>query len=111
MYYERHIFVCENVREAGPRESCGPKGSGELRDYLKSSVKKSCPGRRIRVNKAGCLDRCEEGPTVVVYPEGRWFRLESKADVDRFVAAYLKNDSVDGIEDLRLPDTHPSRRS
>lgn len=89
MYYEKHIFLCENVREPGKRPSCGNAGSTQLRTLLKDLVKKECPGRKIRVNMSGCLDRCEEGPAAVVYPEGLWLRLKNENDVQEFVKKYL----------------------
>ncbi len=110
MYYDRHVFLCENKREGGDRECCADKDSKRLRKVLKEKTKAAKLDQRIRINGAGCLDRCEEGPTVVVYPEGRWFRLKNEADMDRFVETYLKDGSVAGIEDLELPDEHPADR-
>ena len=84
-YYQRHIFFCTNDR--GPvseRPSCNRCGSAEIRDYAKKRVKElgqSGEGK-IRVNKAGCLDRCEEGPVCVVYPEGTWYTYIDESDLD-----------------------------
>lgn len=90
MFYEKHVFVCENKRDvSAPRPSCGYRDSAKLRALLKDLAKEHCPGRRIRVNMSGCLDRCEEGPVTVCYPEGRWFRLTSEEEVRRFVLEYL----------------------
>ncbi|MCB1157451.1 MAG: (2Fe-2S) ferredoxin domain-containing protein [Leptospiraceae bacterium] len=96
-YYEKHIFVCENVREDGKRVSCGSQASAEIRAYLKEQTKKKAPGRKIRINASGCLDRCELGPLLVSYPEGRWFRLKTREDVDRFIESYIL-DSSQNIE-------------
>jgi (2Fe-2S) ferredoxin len=90
LYYEKHIFVCENSREQGKRVSCGWSNSKEIREYLKLKVKEVLPEKKIRVNTSGCLDRCEVGPVLVVYPEGLWFSLKTKEDVDQFVENYLK---------------------
>lgn len=107
MYFDKHVFVCENVRESG-RECCAHKGSVELRALLKSRAKEHLRNAgvnlKVRVNAAGCLDRCEEGPVVVVYPAGHWFRLQDAADVERFVAGYLEHGDPEAIADLRLPD-------
>lgn len=64
----------------------------ELRDYCKARVKKlGLTGTgKVRVNQAGCLDRCEQGPVVVVYPEGVWYRYQSEADVDEIIEQHLQ---------------------
>jgi (2Fe-2S) ferredoxin len=100
-YFDAHIFVCCNRRPDGhPRGSCAAKGSEALRDYMKARVKEA----RIphaRVNMAGCLDRCEEGPCVVIYPAGTWYRIESRADVDAIIEQHLTGGGR--AEALRLP--------
>ncbi|MBX7058396.1 MAG: (2Fe-2S) ferredoxin domain-containing protein [Leptospirales bacterium] len=106
MYYDAHIFFCENVREEGARVSCGRQRSAELRNLLKRRVKENGLKMRIRINSSGCLDRCEEGPVQVAYPEGRWFRLRSAEDVERFLQDYLQRGDLQALNDLRLPD-HP----
>lgn len=88
-YFRKHIFLCTNERPAGhPRGCCKAKGSEKLRDYMKARVKEA-GFRDIRVNSAGCLDRCELGPTLVIYPEGVWYRVESPADVDEIIQRHL----------------------
>ncbi len=79
-YYRQHVFFCCNQRDGG-RPCCNDKGATELRDYCKQRVKKlGLAGTgRVRVNMAGCLDRCEEGPVIVVYPEEVWYRYENRA--------------------------------
>ncbi len=113
MYFEKHVFVCENLREGG-RECCAEKNSVELRGVLKQKAKavlrEAGQKRRVRINGAACLDRCEEGPVAVVYPEGRWFRLKSADDIERFAESYLRDDDLAAIEDLRLSDLHPIER-
>lgn len=90
-YFERHVFFCCNQREERDRESCENHGATELRDYCKKRVKKlGLAGEgRVRVNIAGCLDRCEEGPVAVVYPEGVWYRYRNREDVDAIVDEHL----------------------
>lgn len=90
-YYERHIFFCENQRDEADRACCARHGASELRDYCKGLVKaKGLSGAgKVRVNKAGCLDRCEEGPCVVVYPEGTWYTYVDKSDIDEIVEEHL----------------------
>lgn len=93
-FYEKHIFVCENIREEGKRVSCGRANSKKIKDYLKLKTKELCPDKNIRINVSGCMDRCEEGPITVSYPEGDWFCLKNEADVDTFVNEYLVGGSL-----------------
>ena len=89
-YYQAHVFCCTNVRPAAhPRGSCSRKNSVQLRDYMKAKVKDlGLPG--IRVNASGCLDRCELGCTMVIYPEGVWYTYRSEADIDEIIETHLK---------------------
>ena len=91
MSYDFHVFVCTNRRLDGhPRGSCAARGAEHLRDYMKARAKElGLPG--VRINTAGCLDRCESGPCVVVYPEGVWYRVDSEAAVDEILAAHLRD--------------------
>lgn len=89
LFFERHVFVCANERPAGhPRGCCKGKGSEKLRDYLKARVKEMGL-ERVRINSAGCLDRCELGPTVVIYPEGVWYSPKNTADMDEILKVHL----------------------
>lgn len=100
-FFDVHLFVCTNRRPDGhQRGSCAARGSERLRDYMKARAKElGIAG--LRVNSAGCLDRCELGPCLVVYPEGVWYRIDSPADVDRVLQEHL----VAGgrARDLMLP--------
>ena len=102
LFFDVHVFVCCNRRPDGhARGSCAAKGSERLRDYMKARVKElGIP--RMRVNSAGCLDRCELGPCAVIYPEGVWYRLDTTADVD----AVLERHVIAGgrATDLLLPE-------
>ena len=81
-----------NARKATPRGCCGDKGSVELREYMKAKAKEM--GLKwVRINSSGCLDRCELGPTVVVYPEGVWYLCEIKEDVDEVLITHIRNGS------------------
>lgn len=91
-YYKRHIFFCVNDR--GPdaeRPSCNRCGSQRMRDYAKARIKElDLAGQgKVRVNQSGCLDRCEEGPVCVVYPEGTWYTYIDETDVDEIVESHL----------------------
>lgn len=90
-FYRCHVFCCVNQREEGhPRGCCADKGSAELRDYMKTRAKE-IGLNRVRINASGCLDRCELGPSVVVYPEGVWYRCETKADVDEVLETHVRD--------------------
>lgn len=88
-FFEAHLFVCTNRRPDGhKRGSCAAAGSEHLRDYMKVRAKElGIPD--IRVNTAGCLDRCELGPCLVIYPEGVWYRIGSPADVDTVLQQHV----------------------
>ncbi len=91
-YYERHIFFCLNRRDDG-RSCCAAHGAESLQAYAKERVKAlglAGPGK-VRVNKAGCLDRCEEGPVAVVYPEGVWYTYVDRSDIDEIVESHLRD--------------------
>ena len=94
-YYQRHVFFCCNQRD-GERESCNPKGASELRDYAKKKVKElGLAGEgKVRINQAGCLDRCEEGPVMVIYPEAVWYTYVDRADVDEIIEQHVVHGRV-----------------
>jgi (2Fe-2S) ferredoxin len=101
LFFEAHLFVCCNRRPDGhPRGSCAAKGSEKLRDYMKARAKELGLGR-VRVNMAGCLDRCELGPCMVIYPEGVWYRVNSTADVDAVLQRHVAGG--ERATDLLLP--------
>ena len=101
-YYDKHIFFCLNDRENG-EQSCAHDGAKAGFDHCKSLVKKAGLARPggVRVNKAGCLDRCAGGPVAVVYPEGTWYSFVDESDIDEIVESHLKNGNV--VERLLLP--------
>ena len=101
-YYARHIFFCLNERDKG-EASCSQHNAKAALDHCKSRVKKeqlAGPGK-IRVNKAGCLDRCAGGPVAVVYPEATWYTYVDNADIDEIVDSHLKQGKI--VERLLLP--------
>ena len=102
-FYKKHLFFCTNDRGAGAeRPSCNQCGSAKLRDYAKARVKAldlSGTGK-VRINKAGCLDRCEEGPVCVVYPEGVWYTYIDEEDIDEIIDKHVVNGQL--VERLLL---------
>lgn len=103
-YYERHIFFCLNDRVNG-EDCCARHGAKEGFDHCKQRV--AAAGRngkgQVRVNKAGCLDRCAGGPVAVVYPEGTWYTFVDKTDIDEIVDRHLLQGEV--VTRLVLPDS------
>jgi (2Fe-2S) ferredoxin len=89
-YYAHHVFFCTNKREEG-RPCCADKGAQAAQEHAKARIKQlGLNGQfRVRINKAGCLDRCEEGPVVVVYPEGVWYTYVDQHDIDEIIDEHL----------------------
>ena len=89
-YYTAHVFACVNERPEGhKRGSCKERGGEPLRNYMKARAKELGLGN-LRINQAGCLDRCELGPVMVIYPEGIWYRAETTADIDEILETHLR---------------------
>lgn len=89
LFYRQHVFCCTNVRPQGhPRGSCSEKGSEKLRNYMKARAKE-LGLKDVRINSAGCLDRCELGATMVIYPEGVWYSYHTTADIDEILETHL----------------------
>ena len=101
--FEKHIFICGNQRPPGnPRGCCDPSGQAGLQKLFKQKLAERGLKGRVRANQAGCLDQCEHGPTVVVYPEGTWYGHVTEADVDEIIDSHM----LDGkpVERLVLAD-------
>ncbi len=94
-YYQQHIFFCTNQRDDG-RRCCEDAGAGQLRAYAKAKIKQlGLSGKgRIRMNTAGCLDRCGQGPVMVVYPDEIWYRYRNEADIDEIIEQHLIKNQV-----------------
>lgn len=88
--YKHHLFICTNKRPAdNPRGCCDPEGLGELQLAFKRELDTRGLKADIRANRAGCLDQCERGPSVVVYPEGIWYGGVKVEDVAEIVESHL----------------------
>jgi len=101
-YYERHIFFCLNLRDNG-EASCAQHHAREAYDHCKARVKAlglANPGQ-VRVNQAGCMNRCAAGPVAVIYPEAVWYTYVDEHDIDEIVESHLKNGRV--VERLLTP--------
>jgi len=102
--FDKHIFICENKRPDGhPRGCCADKGSLEIREYFKSRLKELGLNTKVRANGAGCLDACEFGCTIVVYPEQIWYGAVTKNEVDEVIESHIINDKP--VERLKI--NHP----
>ena len=99
--YERHVFVCMNERRPGhPRGCCADRGAAAVRSRFKVLVAEHGLKGRVRANHAGCLDYCEQGVTVVVYPEGVWYGRVTAEDVDEIFERHVL--AGEPVERLRL---------
>ncbi|MBL8863069.1 MAG: (2Fe-2S) ferredoxin domain-containing protein [Planctomycetes bacterium] len=101
--FQRHVFVCINERERDdPRGDCGSKGGQAVAEEFKKQVHAAGLKRVVRPNKAGCLDQCAQGCTVVVYPEQVWYGGVTPADVAEIVQAHLLGGRP--VERLVIPE-------
>ncbi len=101
--FERHVFVCVNEREPGHiRGCCSEKSSHAVRERFKAALKARGLEGRVRANQSLCLDQCEHGPTLVVYPEQVWYGFVKAEDVDEIIESHIIGGKP--VERLRLPD-------
>lgn len=100
-FFQHHVFFCMNQREDG-RPCCGKQGAETAQKHAKKRIKEmnmNGPGK-IRVNQAGCMDRCDEGPVLVVYPEGTWYTYVDTSDIDDIIDTHLVGGKV--VERLKI---------
>ena len=100
-YYQKHVFFCTNQREGGA-SCCADFQASQARDYVKERVKKLNLdlNNQVRINSAGCLGRCEEGPVIVIYPEAVWYTYVDQSDVDEIIDEHLQHGRV--VERLKI---------
>ena len=90
LYYDTHVFCCINKRaDDHPRGCCSARGSVPLQGYMKVRAMKMGLGTRVRINRSGCLERCELGPTMVIYPEGVWYTYKTREDIDEILDRHI----------------------
>jgi len=100
--FKHHIFICENQRDpSDPRGCCMERGAEGLRDLFKAEIEHHGLKGIVRANKAGCLDACAFGPTVVVYPEGVWYWVGGSDDVKEIVERHIVGGEV--VDRLLIP--------
>jgi (2Fe-2S) ferredoxin len=100
-HFKHHVFFCTNQRSEG-EACCNNLGAGDMRAYAKDKVKAlgaRVPGK-VRINAAGCLDRCEEGPVMVIYPEAVWYTYVDQEDIDEIIEQHLVQGKV--VERLKI---------
>ena len=108
--FKHHIFICTNTRPPGhPRGCCDPDSRGALRERFSSEVKRRELRAIVRANACGCLDQCEHGPTVVVYPDGVWYGKVELTDVNEIVESHIV--AGQPVERLRLPESCVNAKS
>ena len=100
-FFSHHVFVCCNQREAG-ETCCNNHGAAALHTYAKDRIGQlGLNGAgKVRMNKAGCLGRCDDGPVMVVYPEETWYTFVDKEDIDEIIDEHLVGGRV--VERLRI---------
>lgn len=100
-YYDKHVFFCTNQREDGAA-CCANHGAQDMRAYAKQRVKdlRLAGKGKIRINSAGCLDRCDEGPVLVVYPDAVWYTYVDQQDIDEIIEEHLRHGRV--VERLKI---------
>lgn len=102
--FERHIFICGNYRIPGhPRGCCDPEREAALQKRFKKRLAELGLRATVRANQAGCLDQCEHGPNVVVYPDGVWYGGVTLADVDEIIESHIVNNTP--VQRLRLAES------
>ena len=102
--FTHHIFICCNQRSPEHRRGCcDPDGSERLRNAFKAEVKARKLGPLVRANKSGCLEQCEHGPTVVIYPQGIFYGNVTLDDVPRIIEETIIHGRV--IDELRIADS------
>ncbi len=100
-HYRHHVFFCCNQRVEG-EACCNNHGAAQMQAYAKDRIRElglKGPGN-VRINKAGCLGRCDSGPVLVVYPEGVWYTYADRGDVDEIIETYLLGGKV--VERLKI---------
>ncbi|AUL98963.1 2Fe-2S ferredoxin [Zoogloeaceae bacteirum Par-f-2] len=102
-YFKHHVFFCCNQRQPG-ESCCNNHQAAALQTYAKDRIAAlGLKGRgKIRINKAGCLDRCDDGPVLVVYPDNVWYTYVDREDIDEIIDSHLVHGRI--VERLRLPD-------
>lgn len=100
-YYKHHVFFCTNQRDDGAK-CCGASGGLAMRDYAKRKIKQlDLNGAgQCRINTAGCMDRCDAGPLLAIYPEAVWYTYIDEHDIDEIIEEHLQHGRI--VERLQI---------
>lgn len=100
-FFAQHLFICMNQRDDG-RECCASKGAKAAQKHLKDRTKELKLNRSgdVRVNQSGCLGRCDEGPVIVIYPQGTWYTYIDNEDLDEIIDVHLVGGKI--VERLKI---------
>jgi (2Fe-2S) ferredoxin len=106
--FDKHIFICENKRtDEHPKGCCYNKGAAEFKEHLKKRLKELGLSPIIRANTSGCLDACEFGPVMVIYPEQTWYGVKSLSDVEEIIESDIMNNRI--VDRLTIKDKRYNR--
>lgn len=101
-YYRHHVFICENQRDGEPCCKNASPVENPVKCMRECLKQRGMHGKgRVRVNRAGCFDRCNEGPVLVVYPDGVWYRYQSADDLREIACKHLQDGDI--VRRLQLP--------
>jgi (2Fe-2S) ferredoxin len=108
MIYEKHIFICTNQRAEGAhRKSCGEGHGMEIVDAFKKRLKELNLPMKLRAQKSGCLDICDFGQTIAIYPEGVFYAGVELRDVEEIIQEHIVNNRV--VERLKLENVRKKK--
>lgn len=101
-FYEHHVFFCLNQRAPGERVCCANSGAQAAQEHAKKRIKQLglAGDGKVRINKAGCLERCEEGPALVIYPQGTWYTYVDNEDIDEIIDVHIVGGKI--VERLKI---------
>ncbi|MDY7576945.1 (2Fe-2S) ferredoxin domain-containing protein [Herbaspirillum sp. RTI4] len=101
-FYQHHVFFCINERPPGERTCCAHKGAEQALSHAKKRIKQlELNGEgKVRINRAGCLERCEEGPAIVIYPQGTWYTYVDNQDIDDIIDTHIVGGQI--VERLKI---------
>lgn len=101
MKYDYHVFVCSN-QKAGGKKCCGEETGMDAVQYLRDQLKLASSEKKIRIQRAGCLDVCSKGPALVIYPEGSFYHYKNQEDLHKIADSHLLEGKK--VESLILPE-------
>ena len=86
--YQKILFVCTNKRDSGA-VCCSQRGSEAIREALKRYVKENNLKGKVRVSQSGCMDLCSQGPNVMIFPDGVWYKDVRMEDLPAIIQNHI----------------------